>query len=185
MKTHAILTLSTLALSAILVTGCAHQSTVHPQTSASRTTMRTTRTTTAAYAPKTAQSPNASIYVSDDLARACRIDFGNSADAPKFNFDQSDLQPQDRNVLDQIAKCVTTGPLAGRDLRLTGRADPRGEVEYNFVLGEHRAAAVDAYLASLGVQQGQLNETSRGKLDATGTDEAGWQRDRRVDISLL
>ena len=26
--------------------------------------------------------------------------------------------------------------------------------------------------------------TSRGELDATGTDEEGWKRDRRVDIEL-
>jgi hypothetical protein len=26
--------------------------------------------------------------------------------------------------------------------------------------------------------------TSRGAIDATGTDEASWQRDRRVDVTL-
>jgi hypothetical protein len=29
-----------------------------------------------------------------------------------------------------------------------------------------------------------MSETSRGALDATGTNEAGWQTDRRVDIAL-
>jgi peptidoglycan-associated lipoprotein len=55
-------------------------------------------------------------------------------------------------------------------------------VEYNFVLGEHRAGSVERYLEQLGVAKAKLSETSRGKLDATGTDENGWQRDRRVDL---
>jgi peptidoglycan-associated lipoprotein len=86
--------------------------------------------------------------------------------------------------LQQIATCVTTGPLKGRALQLVGRADARGEAEYNMGLGEHRADAVRKYLGALGVPQTQLTETSRGKLDATGTDEAGYQRDRRVDVAL-
>ena len=85
-------------------------------------------------------------------------------------------------MLDQVARCVTTGPLKGRTLRLTGRADPRGEQEYNMTLGSSRADAVARYLRALGVTSNQLTETSRGKLDATGTDEASWQLDRRVDI---
>jgi hypothetical protein len=30
-----------------------------------------------------------------------------------------------------------------------------------------------------------MTETSRGALDATGSDEAAWQQDRRVDIDIL
>jgi hypothetical protein len=29
-----------------------------------------------------------------------------------------------------------------------------------------------------------MRATSRGELDATGTDETGWAQDRRVDIDL-
>jgi peptidoglycan-associated lipoprotein len=127
---------------------------------------------------------SARLSVSADLVHACNIQFGEVDHAPKFDFDRSALLPQDRDVLDQVAKCVTTGPLAGRSLELVGRADPRGGVEYNFVLGEHRAASVEAYLGALGVDKAKMTETSRGELDATGTDEAGWQRDRRVDVTL-
>jgi peptidoglycan-associated lipoprotein len=65
-----------------------------------------------------------------------------------------------------------------------GRADPRGETEYNFVLGESRASSVRTYLMGLGLDGSRISTTSRGKLDATGTDEAGWQLDRRVDVDL-
>ena len=104
--------------------------------------------------------------------------------APKFDFDDAELLPEDRDVLEQVAKCVTTGPLKGRKLALVGRADPRGDTEYNMVLGSHRAHAVNAYLSGLGVDQKRLRDTSRGELDATGTDEGGFRLDRRVDIRL-
>jgi hypothetical protein len=83
-----------------------------------------------------------------------------------------------------VAKCVTTGALKGRTLHLVGRADPRGTVEYNFVLGESRADSVSSYLEGLGVDSSRITSTSRGKLDATGTDEPTWQLDRRVDVDL-
>jgi peptidoglycan-associated lipoprotein len=125
-----------------------------------------------------------SVSVSGDIVAACTIVVDNVDRAPKFDFDRSVLLLQDRDVLDQVAKCVTTGPLKGRSLKLVGRADPRGEVEYNFALGEHRSGSVAMYLEGLGVSKSKLVETSRGKLDASGTDESGWQRDRRVDLVL-
>ena len=87
-------------------------------------------------------------------------------------------------MLAQIAKCFTTGPLAGRNVRLVGHTDPRGEPEYNMTLGAFRADATAHYLEQLGVTAARIHETSRGELDASGNDEAGWQRDRRVDVEL-
>jgi peptidoglycan-associated lipoprotein len=72
--------------------------------------------------------------------------------------------------------------LRGRTLHLTGRADPRGENDYNMALGSSRAASVGSYLAALGVARLQIVQTSRGKLDATGHDETSWRLDRRVDV---
>jgi peptidoglycan-associated lipoprotein len=170
-------TAAAIAATVALASGCAHQAAApEAQTPISQTT-----TTSSGPAPAPTGSRN-DVVVSDDLLRACKVDLGNVAEAPKFDFDQSDVRPSDRSVLDQIAKCVTTGPLSGRSLHLVGRADPRGEQEYNMTLGSSRAEAVARYLRSLGVATNQLSETSRGKLDAMGTDEASWQLDRRVDI---
>ena len=68
---------------------------------------------------------------------------------------------------------------------LVGRADPRGTVEYNMALGARRSSSVISYLTALGVPASQLRETSRGALDATGSDSTAWQLDRRVDIDVL
>jgi peptidoglycan-associated lipoprotein len=142
----------------------------------------TTTTTTSTRPP--AETTNRDVIVSDEIARACNVHFNNVEQAPKFEYEQSVLLPDDQTVLDQVAQCVTTGPLKGQALRLIGRADPRGEVEYNFVLGESRSASVKQFLSSHGVDSSRISTTSRGKLDATGTDEQSWRRDRRVDLEL-
>ena len=67
---------------------------------------------------------------------------------------------------------------------LVGRADSRGLGPYNIALGERRADTVRDYLSTLGVNGAKLTARSRGKLDATGTEEIGWKRDRRVDVML-
>jgi len=104
--------------------------------------------------------------------------------APRFGFDEFELLPEDRAVLQQIADCLSHGPLKERALQLVGRADPRGTDEYNLGLGAKRAHTVATYLEALGVRRAQLAETTRGELDAIGTDERGWQADRRVDLDL-
>jgi len=133
-------------------------------------------------AATTAVSPN--LGVSDDIAQQCNMRIANTQQAPKFGFDQFELLQSDRDVLDAIAQCVTTGPLKGKRLDLVGRADPRGTEEYNLGLGSRRAHTVGDYLSRLGVAQTQLKETTRGALDATGTNDTGWDVDRRVDVRL-
>lgn len=124
------------------------------------------------------------VNVDDDIIKACNLKFENIEDAPKFDYDSEALTPGEKNVLEAIAKCLTTGPLKGRSVDLVGRADPRGETEYNMTLGAKRSRAVHSFLGGLGVPADKLRDTSRGELDAKGTDEEGWRKDRRVDVRL-
>jgi len=153
-----------LILAAVTLGGCARKPVKAPQ-------LETT-------------SARSGVNVSADILAACKIQLDNVGRAPKFDFDDAELLPEDRDVLEQVAKCVTTGPLKGRHLSLVGRCDPRGETEYNMVLGDFRAESVHDYLAKLGVEPTQMTKTSRGELDAEGKDEDGWRVDRRVDVSL-
>ena len=167
------------ALLLLLGSGCAHENAVRPADASNRQALSAPSNGAQTLAN---QYTGGAVSISGEIMAACNI---NSVDrAPKFDFDQSVLEAQARGILAQVAKCFTIGPLKGRSLKLIGRADPRGEVEYNFVLGEHRAGGVESYLAQLGVSASRMIETSRGKLDAKGTDDAGWQRDRRVDLTL-
>ena len=137
--------------------------------------------------PKADSAPtpvSPSLSVSGDLAALCQLKVDEQAASPKFDYDKAELLPADRDILQQIATCVTTGPGKGKALSLVGRADPRGTEEYNLGLGAKRAKNVADYLGSLGVGAAQLQQTTRGSLDATGTDEASYRQDRRVDIAL-
>jgi peptidoglycan-associated lipoprotein len=120
------------------------------------------------------------ITISDDIRKACGIP---DSDA-HFAYDSANVRPQDQAILQKLAQCFSTGPLKGKTMRLIGHADPRGDEEYNMVLAGRRADNVKGAIAGAGLDQGKMATTSRGEMDATGTDEAGWEQDRRVDIML-
>jgi len=122
------------------------------------------------------------LHVSDAIARACRLERPHTQAG--FDFDSSVLAEADRVMLASVARCLAEGPLRGKGLTLVGRADARGENEYNMSLGEVRADSVRKYLHDLGVQMDRVSATSRGEIDATGRDEAGYAEDRRVDIDV-
>ena len=77
-----------------------------------------------------------------------------------------------------------TGPLKGRKMQFLGHADPRGGSDYNMTLGQSRADSVKQYVNDHGMDASRTDSSSRGAMDATGTDEPSWARDRRVDILL-
>jgi peptidoglycan-associated lipoprotein len=131
----------------------------------------------------TTQQVSPTLSLSGDIVQLCGIQAAGSAN-PTFDYDKDELAPEDRAVLDQLATCLMTGALKGKQVALVGRADPRGTEEYNLGLGSRRASSVSTYLTRLGVTPPQLAVTTRGALDATGTDESGWAKDRRVDIAL-
>ncbi len=120
------------------------------------------------------------IQIAREILSACGIP---DADA-FFPFDSARLEKKDIKVLNDVATCFTTGPMKGRLLKLVGRADPRGATGYNMTLGQARADSVQKYLTDKGGDQGKFQSSSRGAMDATGTDEAGWARDCRVDLML-
>jgi outer membrane protein OmpA-like peptidoglycan-associated protein len=121
------------------------------------------------------------VSVSNEIVTACNMIL---SAPPGFGFDDTELTDADRTVLNAVATCFTAGPLKGNRMSLVGHADPRGTPDYNMDLAARRADSVAAYLNGQGVARTLMSETSRGSLDATGTDEAGWARDRRVDIFI-
>ncbi len=180
MKPHHVVFVSLLAGSfaaALGLAGCGHDE-PPPRTPSPPATAPTVSSAK----PPIEQKQDPALNLSDDITKACNIT--SSEKAPKFDFDSSDLSSAEKEVLDQVARCLTTGPLKGRKVKLVGRADPRGEQEYNMELGENRASSVKKYLGGLGVEGPRVSLTSRGALDATGSDESGWRKDRRVDMAL-
>jgi len=97
-----------------------------------------------------------------------------------FDFDSSNLDTSSRDKLSSAAACIKEK--GSKAVHLTGLTDPRGTEEYNLALGDRRAQSARKYLQSLGVQA-KLSSSSMGEELATGTDEGGWAKDRRVDLA--
>lgn len=120
------------------------------------------------------------IQISKTIKDAC----GLSDSEAHFKYDSSVVQDSDSSTLNKVALCFVTGPLSGERMNLVGRADPRGGQEYNIMLGGSRSESVKSHLVAQGMTADSILATSRGALDATGNDEAGWREDRRVDVRL-
>jgi peptidoglycan-associated lipoprotein len=95
-----------------------------------------------------------------------------------FGFDKSSLTSEAGAALAKNASCLKK---TERSINLVGHADPRGTTEYNMALSDRRAQAVKEYLQRTGVAATRLSPVPRGALDATGSNESGWAKDRRVD----
>lgn len=120
------------------------------------------------------------LNIEDAIRKACGI---TDAEA-YFAYDSANVKPEYKKVLKKLADCFTTGPLKGRVMLLVGHADPRGEDSYNLTLGGQRADNVQRIIVAEGMAKAMVKTSSRGEMDATGTDEAGWAKDRRVDVLL-
>ena len=96
-----------------------------------------------------------------------------------FDFNEYALTTEATASIDRDADCIKK---SNRGATLTGKTDPRGTEEYNLALSDKRAQSVKERLARLGVT-GNLKTVARGEMDATGKDEAGWAKDRRVDVA--
>jgi peptidoglycan-associated lipoprotein len=123
----------------------------------------------------------------DPAAAAARVTaalLGEVATMIHFEFDKSDIQPEDRGVLDR--KAAILGANAALRVRISGHADERGSDEYNLALGTRRALAAKTYLVNKGIDAGRIETVSYGEerpLDP-GHDENAWAANRRDEFEV-
>jgi len=94
-----------------------------------------------------------------------------------FDFDEFVLSPEATQALQQAVKCLKK---VNRRVRLEGHCDQRGTEEYNLALGDRRGRSVLRYLQRLGAPRNRIRTVSKGKLEATGFNEASRAKDRKV-----
>ena len=96
-----------------------------------------------------------------------------------FGYDSSELDDDDRSVLDNQAKFLNQNP--SLKVTIEGHCDERGTREYNLALGEKRASAVKDYLISVGINSERLSVVSYGKErpQVLGSNKAAWSMNRR------
>ncbi len=99
-----------------------------------------------------------------------------------FEYDQDSVKGEYQAVVQAHAKYLADN--RGRKIRLEGHADERGSREYNMALGQRRGDAVRKATNLLGVANDRMETVSFGedKPRATGSDEAAWSQNRRVEI---
>jgi peptidoglycan-associated lipoprotein len=102
-----------------------------------------------------------------------------------FDFDQSELRSEAREVLSRKAEILRQYP--DIRVRIEGHCDERGTVEYNLALGERRAEAARAYLIDLGIDPDRLTTVSYGeeRPAVEGQNEAAWSQNRRDEFIPL
>ena len=174
------ITLPILAAASLLTGACGSEPRAQPRSFVQSPTIETPRALQPASA-STRDDPNQSnVSISADIKRACGI---SDSDA-FFPYNSANVQARDRAILKRLATCFTSGPLKGRKMHLVGHADPRGELEYNYLLGQRRADNVKSAIVGAGMASDKVGTTSRGEDEARGSNEASWARDRRVDVQL-
>ena len=99
-----------------------------------------------------------------------------------FDFDSSDLRPEDTDTVARHAMQLAGN--TGLSVRLEGHADERGSREYNIGLGERRSQTIRRMLLIQGASAAQISTVSFGeeRPAAMGSNESAWAQNRRVEI---
>lgn len=103
-----------------------------------------------------------------------------SSDTIHFAFDQYDIDPEARAILDSQANWLQSHP--NTRVTIEGHCDERGTREYNLALGDRRSNAAKNYLAARGISPARITTISYGKERpiALGSDDASWAQNRRA-----
>ena len=178
MKNFAKLLGLTLALSALVLSGCKKK----PVRDGS---------TLPATGPSNTIDPNAVAFAEDPNSQLAARSGGTPDDANKsvvepiyFGLDRAAVAPAERPKLEAAIKWLKDNP--EKSLVLVGHCDWRGTAEYNLGLGDRRANSVKRFLESLGGDAKRVETLSKGSTDAKqGGGESEWKNDRRVDFVEL
>ena len=97
-----------------------------------------------------------------------------------FKLNSSDLCDKAKAVLAEQAEWLKKNPRAL--IVIAGNCDERGTTEYNFALGERRAAAARRYLIAKGVDSNRIRTISYGKEKpvALGSTEEAYAKNRNA-----
>lgn len=132
-----------------------------------------------------AQARADSISRAADAARLAIDNARRTITAPiHFQFDLSDIESNDRALLDQKAAILVAH--RALQLRIEGNADERGSDEYNLALSMRRAAAARRYLMDRGVDSTRLAIAAEGeeKPVCQDHDESCWSQNRRDEFVI-
>jgi peptidoglycan-associated lipoprotein len=102
-----------------------------------------------------------------------------------FDFDKDEIRDDQKATLDGKVGIMKANP--GLRLRVAGHTDDRGSDEYNLALGQRRAASVQRYLVSRGLDASRFETVSFGeeRPAAQGENEDAWAKNRRAEFEVI
>ncbi len=102
-----------------------------------------------------------------------------------FHTGEDQLNTRSVKRVEALGRYLEKNP--GLSVRLVGRADPRGTDEYNNVLSEHRALAVQNALETYGIESHRIERRAYGASQSTAAkgDHEAYALERRVDIEVF
>jgi outer membrane protein OmpA-like peptidoglycan-associated protein len=106
-------------------------------------------------------------------------------DSLKFDFDKSDLKPENKELLSRIAGILLTS--SDYTVSVNGHTDDVGTEEYNQKLSLRRAQSVRDYLVEAGVSPDIITVNGKGKSEplVKGTSPEARAKNRRVEIGIV
>ena len=143
-------------------------------TSSSSTSTSSSSTSTSSGASSDSTTTTSYSYDTDPKTAFVKV-----GDRVLFGYDSSELDDDDRSILDNQAKFLNQNPAL--KVTIEGHCDERGTREYNLALGEKRASAVKDYLISIGINSDRISVVSYGKErpQVLGSNKAAWSMNRR------
>jgi peptidoglycan-associated lipoprotein len=102
-----------------------------------------------------------------------------------FDFDKDEIRDDAKATLDTKVGILNANSAVR--LRIAGHTDDRGSDEYNLALGQRRAASIQRYLVSRGIDASRFETVSFGKERpvAQGENEAAWAQNRRGEFEII
>ena len=143
-------------------------------TSDGSTTSSSSGSSTSSATSSTETSSSSYSYDTDPKTALIKV-----GDRVLFGYDSSDLDDDDRAILNSQSKFLNQNP--SLKVTIQGHCDERGTREYNLALGEKRASSVKDYLISLGINSERISVVSYGKErpQVLGSNKAAWSMNRR------
>ena len=143
-------------------------------TSDGSTTSSSSGASTSSATSSTETSSSSYSYDTDPKTALIKV-----GDRVLFGYDSSDLDDDDRAILNSQSKFLNQNP--SLKVTIQGHCDERGTREYNLALGEKRASSVKDYLMSLGINSERISVVSYGKErpQVLGSNKAAWSMNRR------
>jgi len=102
-----------------------------------------------------------------------------------FDFDESTIKPEAYPLLDEVAVILEKNPEMKGEI--SGHTDSTGPAEYNQMLSEKRARAIEEYLENKGIDPSRFTSKGYGASNPIASNDTreGRQENRRVELKRM